>query len=63
MKNAYIILSYSLTILFQQLTKDGLQLSQRVNGDETMSFEEAVSRLKQAYLDKLEWLNQHIGNK
>ena len=50
-------------ILFQQLTKDGLQLSQRVNGDETMSFEEAVSRLKQAYLDKLEWLNQHIGNK
>ncbi len=38
-------------------------ISQRVNGDETMSFEEAVSRLKQAYLDKLEWLNQHIGNK
>ena len=37
-------------------------ISSRVNGDETMSFEEAVSRLKNAYLDKLEWLDQQINN-
>lgn len=37
-------------------------ISQRVNGDETMSFEEAVARLKKAYLDKLQWLDQQINN-
>ena len=37
-------------------------ISQSVNGDETMSFEDAVARLKKAYLDKLEWLDQQINN-
>jgi hypothetical protein len=37
-------------------------ISQRVNGDETMAFEEAVARLKKAYLDKLQWLDQQISN-
>ena len=37
-------------------------ISQRVNGDETMAFEEAVARLKKAYLDKLQWLDQQINN-
>ena len=34
---------------------------QRVNGDETMSFEEAVERLKKAYLDKFNWLDLQIN--
>jgi hypothetical protein len=37
-------------------------ISLRVNGDETMNFDDAVSRLKKAYLDKLEWLDQQITN-
>ena len=37
-------------------------ISQRVNGDETMIFDEAVTRLKKAYLDKLQWLNDQINN-
>ena len=37
-------------------------ISSRVNGDETMTFDEAVARLKKAYLDKLEWLDQQINN-
>ena len=35
-------------------------ISQRVNGDETMAFEEAISRLKDAYLRKLQWLDNQI---
>ena len=37
-------------------------ISQRVNGDETMTFDEAVSRLKKSYVDKLQWLDQKINN-
>ena len=37
-------------------------ISSRINGDETMAFDEAVERLKKAYLDKLEWLDQQINN-
>lgn len=33
-----------------------------VNGDETMTFEEAVQRMKKAYEDKLEWMAQNIPN-
>lgn len=36
-------------------------ISQRINGDETMSFEEAVNTLKKAYVDKLNWLDQQIN--
>ena len=35
---------------------------QRVNGDETMTLDEAVARLKKAYLEKLQWLDQQINN-
>ena len=63
--HAYILLwgLIFMSILFLAQEYMMWPISQRVNGDETMSFEEAVSRLKQAYLDKLDWLNQHIGNK
>lgn len=37
-------------------------ISQRVNGDETMSFEDAVARLKKSYIDKLQWLDQQIND-
>lgn len=37
-------------------------ISQRINGDETMSFEEAVTRLKKSYVDKLLWLDQQIND-
>ena len=35
-------------------------ISKRVNGDETMSFDEAVARLKKSYTDKLNWLDKQI---
>lgn len=34
----------------------------RPNGDEAIGFDEAVARLRQAYLDKLNWLDQEIQN-
>lgn len=37
-------------------------ISQRVNGDEAMTFEDAVDRLKKSYRDKLEWLDSQINN-
>lgn len=37
-------------------------ISLRVNGDETMTFDDAVLRLKNSYLDKLQWLDQQINN-
>lgn len=33
-----------------------------VNGDESMTYEESVTRLKSAYLDKLNWLDAQINN-
>ena len=37
-------------------------ITSRVNGDETMSFDDAVARLKKAYIDKLSWLDTQIQN-
>lgn len=37
-------------------------ISQRVNGDETMTFQDAVDRLKKSYSDKLEWLDSQIND-
>lgn len=37
-------------------------ISVRVNGDEIMTFDDAVLRLKNSYLDKLQWLDQQINN-
>lgn len=37
-------------------------ITQAVNGDETMSFDEAVARLRKSYTDKLEWLDHQIQN-
>jgi hypothetical protein len=36
-------------------------IASRVNGDETMSFEEAVASMKQAYVEKLQWLDAQIN--
>ena len=32
-----------------------------VNGDESMSFDQAVSRLKKSYEDKLNWMTEQIN--
>jgi hypothetical protein len=32
-----------------------------VNGDESLTFNDAVDRLKTAYKGKLNWLDQYIG--
>ena len=32
------------------------------NGDETMTFQQAVNRAKQAFLDKWEWMDKNIRN-
>ena len=37
-------------------------ISTKINGDETMTFYESIERLKEAYLDKLEWLDLQINN-
>lgn len=37
-------------------------ISSRVNGDETMTFDESISRLKKSFTDKLNWLDQQIQN-
>ena len=36
-------------------------IASRVNGDETMTFDEAVASMKQAYVDKLQWLDEQIN--
>ncbi len=36
-------------------------ISTNINGDEKMSFEEAVETMKTAYLTKLEWLDTQFG--
>lgn len=33
-----------------------------VNGDETMTFDQAVARMKKSYEDKYNWMNQQISN-
>ena len=35
---------------------------QAENGDEQLSFQQAVDRMKQAFLDKWEWMDKNIGN-
>ena len=37
-------------------------ITQAVNGDESMTFEEAVQRMKSAYEQKLQWLDEAINN-
>lgn len=37
-------------------------ISSRVNGDETLSYSEAIARMKNAYAQRLEWLNTNINN-
>ena len=37
-------------------------ISSRVNGDETMTFDESIARLKKSFTDKLSWLDQQIQN-
>ena len=37
-------------------------IDNRENGDETMSFQQSVDRIKQAFLDKWEWMDQNIRN-
>ena len=37
-------------------------ITKTVNGDEHMSYDEAVARMKKAYVDKLEWLDNQIKN-
>ena len=37
-------------------------ISNRENGDETMTFQQSVDRIKQAFLDKWEWMDRNIRN-
>lgn len=37
-------------------------ISNRENGDETMTFQESVDRIKKAFLDKWEWMDKNIRN-
>lgn len=37
-------------------------ISNRENGDETMTFQQAVDRMKKAYEDKLAWMDQNLQN-
>ena len=37
-------------------------ITQAVNGDESMTFEDAVQRMKSAYEQKLQWLDEAINN-
>jgi hypothetical protein len=36
-------------------------ISNRENGDETMTFQQAVDRMKKSFLDKWEWMDENIG--
>ena len=36
-------------------------ITQVVNGDESMTFEESVQRMKAAYEEKLQWLDDAIS--
>lgn len=58
----FIDLEYEKIRNSEKMNSSMWPISQRVNGDETMSFEEAVTRLKKAYCDKLEWLDSQINN-
>ncbi|MBQ0089061.1 MAG: CotH kinase family protein [Prevotellaceae bacterium] len=46
--------------LSNSLNSDMWPITISVNGDETLNFDEAVERLKSAYLNKLEWLDKQI---
>lgn len=37
-------------------------ISNRENGDEEMTFQQSVDRIRKAFLDKWEWMDQNIGN-
>ena len=37
-------------------------IDNRENGDETLSFQQSVDRIKQAFLDKWEWMDKNIRN-
>lgn len=37
-------------------------ISNRENGDEEMTFQQAVDRMKKSYLDKWTWMDRNIGN-
>ena len=37
-------------------------ISNRENGDETMTFQQSVDRMKQAFLDKWSWMDKNIRN-
>lgn len=44
----------------EKMNSEMWTITQNVNGDETMTFDEAVARLKKAYTDKLDWLDLQI---
>ena len=37
-------------------------IDNRENGDETMTFQQSVDRIKQAFLAKWEWMDKNIRN-
>jgi hypothetical protein len=37
-------------------------ISNDENGDEKMTFQQSVDRIKKAFLDKWEWMDKNIGN-
>ncbi|MBR7043384.1 MAG: CotH kinase family protein, partial [Prevotella sp.] len=46
-----------------QLNSQLWPISSRVNGDETMAYDEAVERLIKCYNDKLQWLDEWISSR
>lgn len=44
------------------ITADAPGAQGLVNGDEQMTFDQAVARMKKSYEDKLNWMNQQISN-
>jgi CotH protein. len=46
----------------ERINHDMWPISNDENGDEKMSFQESVDRIKSAFLDKWEWMDQNIRN-
>ena len=42
------------------IKRDGTNISAAFNGDEEMSFDNAIQSMKKAYADRLEWMNSQI---
>jgi hypothetical protein len=46
----------------ERINHDMWPISNDENGDEKMTFQESVDRIKSAFLDKWEWMDQNIRN-